>query len=180
MTQQTLNLPNPPAAREALFMSTDGKPFTTSRAVAERFGKQHKEVLRGIKKLLSDMPDPAFTERNFALSEYSDPSGRKLPQYELSHDAFALVVMGFTGRDALAWKIAFLQAFNVMEAELRAREQRFANALDQVRPALRPVVEGTEQGQSRSDIAGPLGKSPASVTYHRRRARDLGLLPSLH
>lgn len=174
--QLTLNLPNPLAARQALFLSTNGQPFTTSRAVAERFGKRHRDVLKAVKHLLADMPDPSFTERNFALSTYLDSTGRSLPEYRLTHDGFALLAMGFTGREALAWKIAFLQAFNALEAELHARTARFATALDQVRPMLRPVVEATEAGYSRTDIAGPLGKSPASVTYHRRAARRLGLL----
>ena len=49
--QLALNLPNPLAARQSLFMSTDGQPFTTSRAVAERFGKKHFHVLRDIENL---------------------------------------------------------------------------------------------------------------------------------
>lgn len=178
--QLTLNLPNPLAARQALFLSTDGQPFTTSRAVAERFGKRHRDVLKAIKNLLADMPDPDYQERNFALLMYEVCVGkgavRQQPEYRLTHDGFALLAMSFTGRDALAWKIAFLQAFNALEAELHARTARFATALDQVRPMLRPVVEATEAGYSRTDIAGPLGKSPASITYHRRAARRLGLL----
>lgn len=174
--QLALHLPNPLAAREVLFLSTDGQPFTTSRAVAERFGKQHSHVLRSIEKLLADSPDPAFNESNFGFIEYTDSRGRQKPEYRLSHDGFALLAMGFTGRDALAWKIAFLQAFNALEAELRVKTARYAAALDQVRPMLRPVVEATEAGCSRADIAAPLGRSPAAITYHRRTARRLGLL----
>ncbi len=174
--QFVLNLPNPLAARQALFLSTDGQPFTTSRAVSERFGKRHDTVLRTIQNLLADSPDPTFNERNFAAIEYVDSRGRRKPEYRLTHDGFALLAMGFTGRDALAWKIAFLQAFNALEAELIARTARFAHALDAVRPCLRPVVEATEAGRRRADIAGPLGKSAAAITYHRRAARRLGLL----
>ncbi len=178
--QLQLNLPNPLAARESLFLSTDGQPFTTSRAVAERFGKRHRDVLKAIKNLLADMPDPEFRERNFALTIYEVPGPkgaiRHEPEYRLTHDGFALLAMGFTGRDALAWKIAFLQAFNTLEAELRAKTARFARALDQVRPCLRPVTEATEQGLSRTAIGQQVGKSPASITYHRRSARRLGLL----
>lgn len=174
--QLTLNLPNPLAARQALFLSTDGQPFTTSRAVAERFSKRHKDVLKAIKNLLAYSPDPLFNERNFAPVEYWDEKGESRPEYRLTHDGFAFLAMRFTGREAMAWQIAFLQAFNALEAELHARTARFATALDQVRPMLRPVVEATEAGYSRIDIAGPLGKSPASVTYHRRAARRLGLL----
>jgi Rha family phage regulatory protein len=174
--QFALNLPNPLAARQALFLSTGGQPFTTSRAVAERFGKRHTEVLRAIQKLLADSPDPSFNERNFASIEYTDSRGRLKPEYRLTHNGFAILAMGFTGRDALAWKIAFLEAFNAIEAELIARTARFARALEQVRPMLRPVVEATEAGYSRAEIAEPLGKSPASISYHRRSARRLGLL----
>lgn len=174
--QLQLNLPNPLAARESLFLSTDGQPFTTSRAIAERFGKRHTEVLRAIQKLLADMPDPEFSERNFASAEYLDAQKKPRIEYRLTHNGFALLAMGFTGRDALAWKIAFLEAFNALEAELLTRTVRFAHALDQVRPCLRPVTEATEQGLSRTAIGQQVGKSPASITYHRRSARRLGLL----
>lgn len=177
--QLALNLPNPLAARESLFLHHD-QPFTTSRAVAERFGKQHKDVLKAIKKLIADCPDPEFHRRNFAPVTYLDKAGkgarRTQPEYRLTHNGFAILAMGFTGADALAWKIAFLEAFNALEAELAARTARYAAALDQLRPCLRPVVEATEQGKSRADIAAPLGKSANSISYHRRSARRLGLL----
>lgn len=175
--QLTLNMPNPLAARQALFLSTDGQPFTTSRAVAERFDKKHKNVLRSIESLLAESPDPEFSRLNFEPRNYLDERGKTYPEYVLTHDAFALLAMSFTGPEALAWKIAFLQAFNALEAELSAKTERFAAALDAVRPALRPIVEGTELGQSRSEIAGQLGKSTNAITYHRRAARRLGLLP---
>lgn len=174
--QIALNLPNPLAARQALFLSADGQPLTTSRAVAERFGKQHKDVLKAIKKLLVEAPDPAFNRRNFAPIAYLDDKGRSQPEYRLTHNGFAILAMGFTGRDALAWKIALLEAFDALEAELIAHTSRFAHALDQVRPCLRPVVEATERGLNRTAIAGPLGKSARAITYHRRTARRLGLL----
>lgn len=175
--QLPLNLPNPLAARQALFLSTNGQPFTTSRAVAERFGKRHTHVLRAIENLLADMPDPSFNQPNFGLVDYRDAKGELRPEYRLSHNGFALLAMRFTGRDAMAWQIAFLQAFNAMEAELQATQARYANALHQVRPMLRPVVDGTAAGLPRQAIAQPLGRSPASVSYHRSQARRLGLLP---
>lgn len=172
--QLALNLPNPLAAREALFLSTDGQPFTTSRAVAERFGKNHYDVLRSIEKLLSESPDPAFNERNFAFIEYLDSRRRRKPQYRLTHDGFALLAMGFTGRDALAWKIAFLQAFNAMEADLRKQTEREAAALYNLRPKWRQIVAHPEL--RRADLIALTGhKSPASITACRRRMRQVGL-----
>lgn len=49
-------------------------------------------------------------------------------------------------------------------------------ALRMVRPTTVAVARLTQQGKSRAEIAALLGKSPASITYHRRNARRLGLL----
>lgn len=180
--QTHLNLPSPLAARQSLFLSTHGQPFTTSRAVAERFGKLHKNVVRDIEKLLADMPNPEFSRLNFELRMFSYRTGkgqlRQAPEYRLTHDGFALLAMGFTGRDAMAWKVAFLQAFNAMEAELHRLHTAKAAALDVLRPCLQPVIDGQRVGANRALVARRLNKSLGAVSYHRRVARQLGLLPA--
>ena len=176
--QTLLNFADSTTARASLFMSTDGIPFTTSRAIAERFDKRHKNVLKLINKLLSDMPEPEFSRLHLEPRDYLDSRGKTQLEYKLSHDGFALLVMGFTGKEAMAWKIAFIQAFNQMEAEAKATQQRYANVLDIVRPALRPVTESFAHGEPRSVIASRIGKSVNAVTYHRRKARQFGLLAS--
>lgn len=95
----------------------DGKPTATSLQVAEHFGKQHKTVLRAIRNLGCSA---AFTERNLALSEFVDSTGRRLPMYHITRDGFALLAMGFTGKEAMRWKEAYITAFNAMEAKLRS------------------------------------------------------------
>jgi Rha family phage regulatory protein len=181
-TQLALNLPSRLAARQSLFMSADGRPITTSQAVAERFSKSHKNVLQAIQNLLVLIPDPRFAELNFQLSIYQIQGGkssrRAAPEYRLSRDGFALLTMRFTGREALAWQIAFIEAFNDMEAELQAEQARCTAALDQLRPNLRPVVNGTKAGLSRQAIGFEISKTCASVTYHRGQAKRLGLLES--
>lgn len=176
--QTLLNFADPTTARSSLFMSTDGEPFTTSRAVAERFGKKHKNVLKLIKKLLANMPEPEFSRLHLEPRDYKDERGKNQLEYKLTHDGFALLVMGFTGKEAMAWKIAFLTAFNQMEAELKANQQRFIDALDNVRPALRPVTKSFNDGEPRAVVAQRIGKSVNAITYHRRCARKLGLLAS--
>lgn len=171
---------------ETLLVNLDhGNSVTTSLKVAEHFKKRHDHILRDISALTIDLNGPnfggiesnfGFIERNFAPSDYIDSRGRVKPMYRLTRDAFSLLAMGFTGREALVWKIKFLDAFNAMESELHAKTARFAAALDQVRPNLRPVVEGTQSGLNRAAIAAPLGKTCAAVTYHRNQARRLGLL----
>lgn len=96
----------------------DGQPTTTSNEVAQHFGKQHKHVLDKIAALLADLPIE-FAEPNFRLSEFTDSTGRTLPAYRLTRDGFTLLAMGFTGKKALSFKLAYIDAFNRMEAELQ-------------------------------------------------------------
>ena len=87
----------------------DGKPVTTSRAVAEQFGKQHKHILRDIENIKTQLEiteeGRKFTQSNFGLSTYRDSTGRELPVYILTKDGFTMLVMGFTGSKAMQFKI---------------------------------------------------------------------------
>lgn len=91
------------------------KAVTTSLDLAEYFGKNHRDVLRKIETLDCSLD---FTERNFALSRYTDPTGRSIPCYQLTRDGFFFVAMGFTGRRAAEFKEAYIAAFNAMEQRL--------------------------------------------------------------
>lgn len=107
----------------------EGQITTTSLQIAEHFGKRHTHVLRAIRNLLAELPENA--RPNFGLSEFTDETGRKLPAYRITRDGFTLLAMGFTGKEAMQWKVAYLTAFNKMEQELLARTTRPANpALD--------------------------------------------------
>ncbi|EIW2345466.1 Rha family transcriptional regulator [Campylobacter coli] len=87
----------------------------TSLSVAEVFNKNHKNIIRKI----NEFPKDNFTKLNFELSKYIDSTGRILPCYKITRDAFSLLVMGFTGEKAYKWKIEFIKAFNEMEKRLR-------------------------------------------------------------
>ncbi|MCX8507090.1 MAG: Rha family transcriptional regulator, partial [Alphaproteobacteria bacterium] len=136
--------------------------------------------LRAIENLIADAPIGSdFIQTNFGFNEkgYTDARGRQLPEYIMTRDGFALLAMGFTGAKAMMWKIAYIEAFNDMEARLHEREERFSNALTILRPSLKPVVEMTIDGADRGTIAQVIEKSKEAVGYHRRYARKLGLLP---
>jgi Rha family phage regulatory protein len=94
----------------------DGIPTTTSNQVAQHFGKRHERVLDAARTLIAELP--ADAQHNFVLSEYTDCTGRSLPAYRLTRDGFTLLAMGFTGKKALAFKLAYIDAFNAMERQL--------------------------------------------------------------
>lgn len=96
---------------------------TSSRTVAEVFEKEHRDVLRSIDAIIEKRAD--LCARNFARTSVMVPmpngGTREVRAYEMDRDGFTLVAMGFTGEKALDWKIAYIEAFNRMEAELESR-----------------------------------------------------------
>lgn len=90
--------------------------FVTSLEISNRFGRQHKDVLKAIRSL--DCSEE-FNRRNFALVEYHDAKGEKRPKYEITRDGFVFLCMGFTGSQAALWKERYIEAFNQMERALR-------------------------------------------------------------
>lgn len=122
-----------------------GRPATTSLEVAKFFGKQHQHVMRSIDDLRSNTPE-SFSASNFGRAEYSDEQGKPRPMFILYRDGFMLLVMGYTGKKALAMKLAYIEAFNRMEEEL-ARQKEAARNITQ------DIV----------DFPGPLSITPSSV-----------------
>lgn len=100
----------------ALILVKNGSPLTTSLLVAERFGKQHKNVLRNIEALIKD--EPEFSRLNFEPISYKDASGRGQKHYEMTEEGFAMIAMSFTGKEARSWKIKFISAFQKMRKHL--------------------------------------------------------------
>lgn len=94
----------------------DGRPVVDSRIVAERFGKQHGHVLRDIDGLLEQAPGCLS---NFGGGYYTLPAtgARRHRLFLMDRDGFTLLAMGFTGPEALQWKLKFIEAFNQLEAK---------------------------------------------------------------
>lgn len=102
------------------------RAVTTSILVADFFHKRHDHVLRDIDALEKNAPN--FGEMFFE-STREDSYGRLQRMFFMNRDGFSLLAMGFTGADALKWKIDYIKAFNSMEEELNKPEQIMARAL---------------------------------------------------
>jgi len=92
------------------FIAADGDKLTTdSRKVSVVFGKRHDTVLRAIRNLLASA-SREFTARNFAecFSNNELANGKPEPYFTITRDGFALLAMGFTGKKALAFKVAYI------------------------------------------------------------------------
>lgn len=95
--------------------------LTTSLKVAEVFEKRHDHVLESIRDLIGQIEGipkigetPLFQESTYI----NEQNKQEYPMYLMNRDGFSLLVMGFTGKKALQWKLAYIQAFNQMESKL--------------------------------------------------------------
>lgn len=90
---------------------------TDSRSVAEHFGKLHKHVLKSI----TNLTDENSSTKSMFFKTTFENRGKQYPMYLMNRDGFSLLVMGFTGKKALEWKLKYIEAFNNMEEELERR-----------------------------------------------------------
>lgn len=88
---------------------------TDSRNVAEHFEKQHKHVLEAIDNLVAQNS----ATKSMFLEQTREYRGRDFRYYLMNRDGFSLLVMGFTGKAALEWKLKYIDAFNAMEKAIK-------------------------------------------------------------
>lgn len=129
-----------------LITVVDGKAVVTSKQVADHFGKQHRNVLVDIKNLLSDSGE--FGELNFLLTTYISSQNKELPCYEMTRDGFTLLAMGYTGKDALLWKVKYIEAFNAMERELLSGNAKFGSVMDALNEACKLMQDDKEKASA--------------------------------
>lgn len=93
----------------------DGKVFANSRDVAAYFGKRHDNVLADIDRLITE------GVLNFQETPYQHPqNGQTYRAFDMTRDGFTLLAMGFTGKQALQFKLQYIAAFNEMEKTIKA------------------------------------------------------------
>ncbi|EGI5843136.1 Rha family transcriptional regulator [Salmonella enterica subsp. enterica serovar Weltevreden] len=127
-----------------MVQAKNGEVVTTSRKVAEYFGKRHGDVLRKIEQVKADCSNE-FSRRNFASADYIDEQGKLRPMYSLTKDGWIMVVMGFTGKAAAAIKESYISALNWMSDQLSRRlamgeEMQHRYAIKETRSKLKGTI----------------------------------------
>ena len=99
-----------------------GISVVSSRNLAEVFEKRHADVLRDIEvgiKNLNKADERKFALINFLSSSYKDERNRRQPEILLPKDGFVYFTMGYSGKKATGFKVAYINRFNEMEAFIR-------------------------------------------------------------
>ena len=148
---------------DELVMVENNQVVVSSRQVAENFGKQHKDVLESIRGILAaeNSATKFFRESTF------ENRGKHYPEYIMNRDGFSLLVMGFTGKEAMTWKIRYIQAFNEMEAKIRENTlimpnfnnpaeaaRAWAKEYEEKQKALAQVTEMKPKAEFYDDVTG--------------------------
>ncbi|MGD9611236.1 MAG: Rha family transcriptional regulator [Desulfovibrionaceae bacterium] len=178
---QNLNLP------VSIEFLSDERPAVRSLELAQHFGVKHSHVIRDIKLLMSKLPK-YFTGSNFGLSEYQDSTGRTLPCFLLTRDAFTLLVMGWSSARAIEWKLRYIAAFNALEAAAMENARVLARAeaaaaLGGLTPTQRTILDKAlsyrQKGLSAVETAKLLDVCPDTVRRALRQAARAGLVPGV-
>ena len=137
---------------QLVFRGANDQAMTNSLLVAEKFGKEHRHVLDSIRSILMTAENSALLSM-FIESTYYSSQNKELPMYVISRDGFTLLVMGFNGKDALSFKLEFMNAFNKMESMLKsddyilARSQEILNNRLQLATQQVQILESTVEKQ---------------------------------
>ena len=108
---------------------------TTSKIIADVFGKVHRVVLKSIAEL--DCSEE-FRKHNFMLSYYTSPQNKKIKCYNITEEGFYFLAMGFTGKKAAKWKEEFIAEFKRLRTGMLNIDERMtsiSNRLDNVKEA---------------------------------------------
>lgn len=106
-----------------VFKGQNNQALTNSLLVAEKFGKEHSDVLKAIDTLCCKMAENQckgyFADTSIEIPQ---PNGgvRHSRIVVMTRDGFTLLAMGFTGEKALKFKLDYISAFNQMEETIKS------------------------------------------------------------
>lgn len=165
-TKQNGVVSTDPTKRYGLTTNEGTKLTMSSVEIAERTGKRHRDVMRSIRTMESAWLK--ITGRKFALSEYKDKTGRRLPMYILDHYECMYIATKFN--DEARAKLVLRWA--ELEEEARAKGINSGNPL----PSPTPIEEQLltfieEQGKALKAIDKRL--KAVEFTGKTRKAKDV-------
>ena len=139
-----------------------------SLQVAKKFGKRHDKLVTEIERMYSDLigkgcdqngGNPLFIKSSYVHSQ----NKQTYPMYLMNRDGFSLLVMGFTGKKALEWKLQYIKAFNQMENFIREKSTQIWIETRKVGKLTRKAE--TDTIQKLVEYAKEQGSSHAEMLY---------------
>ena len=126
-----------------VFKGQNDQVLTTSLKVAEVFEKEHKHVLDAVRKLFT--AENSAVKQMFQESTYLNERNQSQPMFVMNRDGFTLLAMSFNGKKALDFKIAYIDAFNKMETELKSQQTKQLSAAESLLQSVQLLVAHERQ-----------------------------------
>lgn len=125
---------------EIVFRGVNDQAVTSSLLIAEKFGKEHKNVMQSIRNLIGVTAENSAIAEMFSESRYLNEQNKEQPMFLMNRDGFTLLAMGFTGKKAMQFKLEYIKAFNSMEAQIKA-SQKPKSQLEILQMSINQLVE---------------------------------------
>jgi len=125
---------------EIVFRGANDQAVTSSLLIAEKFGKEHKNVMQSIRNLIGGTAENSAIAEMFSESTYLNEQNKEQPMFLMNRDGFTLLAMGFTGKKAMQFKLEYIKAFNSMEAQIKA-SQKPKSQLEILQMSINHLVE---------------------------------------
>lgn len=140
----------------------------SSREIAELTGKQHKNVLRDVKRMLEDLDDAGL---NSELGSYRDENKQERPEYRLPKDLSICLVAGYDAK----LRLTIIRRWDELEKAAAAEPQVAAfqgNLDDTLAPRIATLT------MTSREIADLLGNRHDNVVRTIERLEKAGVIMS--
>lgn len=127
-----------------LVFKNNNQVVTSSRNIARDFNKKHKDVLEAIDSIIKGVAEKSAT-LFFETTYIHEQNKQEYRQFLMNRDGFTLLVMGFTGKAAMKFKLDYMNAFNEMEKQLQELNKPSYMIDDPIKRAEVWIVEQKEK-----------------------------------
>ncbi|MFR0607580.1 Rha family transcriptional regulator [Limosilactobacillus balticus] len=106
---------------EPQLLTFQGEPALDSREIAKMVGKRHRDLMRDIRRYISNMDEGAKlrSPKFFIESNYESSQGKLLPCYLLTKMGCEFVANKMTGKKGTLFTAQYVSLFNEYQASLK-------------------------------------------------------------
>lgn len=119
----------------------------TSLEVAEMVGREHRNVMQDIRKIIDQLGELKNQQSYFIESTYTNSQNKTLPMYQLTKKGCELYSTRMTGEKGTQFAVAYIERFNEMENHIKQNELD----VSQFSPELQALI-GIERRQNEQAI----------------------------
>ena len=150
----------------------DGQPTTTTRDIADVFGRRHEYVMKIVRQRMEEAG--AWGVPQFWETPYTDEqNGQTYSVIRMTEKGFMFVVQKFTGKKAVQTQIAYVDEFERMRSTLNERADHSGDATQKVLPARQPAQSAPASIDVRALLLSGQSEPTAALPPELQQAIDL-------